>query len=44
MIKTTNTTEDPSAVFMNELNSNFKEAFLRFLEEVKEEKHKGRFD
>ena len=44
MIKTTDTTEDPSAVFMNELNSNFKEAFLRFLEEVKEEKHKGRFD
>ena len=44
MIKTTDTTEDPSTVFMNELNSNFKEAFLRFLEEVKEEKHKGRFD
>lgn len=44
MIKTTDTTEDPSTVFMNELNSNFKEAFLRFLEEVKEEKHKGRYD
>ena len=44
MLKTTDTTEEPSAVFINELNSNFKEAFLKFLDEVKDGKHKGRFD
>ena len=44
MIKTTDTTEDPRTVFINELNSNFKEAFLKFLDEVKDGKHKGRFD